>query len=75
MFNFYEGEVARIDQWTILAPRTWARLIGSLGNDNGDVNKDGKKSNRVRLAKQQLCTCITLFRTLPWIAVVVPSTT
>ena len=44
MFNFYKGEVARIDQWTILAPRTWARLIGSLSNDNGGVNKDGKKA-------------------------------
>ena len=44
MFNFYKGEVAQIDQWTILAPRTWARLIGSLSNDDGDVNRDGKKA-------------------------------
>ena len=44
MFNFYKGEVAQIDQWTILAPRTWARLIGSLRNDDGDVNRDGKKA-------------------------------
>ena len=44
MFNFYKGEVAQIDQWTILAPRTWARLIGSLSNDDGDVKRDGKKA-------------------------------
>ena len=44
MFNFYKGEVAQIDQWTILAPRTWARLIGSLSNDDGDVNRDSKKA-------------------------------
>ena len=49
MFNFYKGEVAQIDQWTILAPRTCARLIGSLSNDDGDVNRDGKKSNWFRL--------------------------
>ena len=34
---------------------------GSLSNDDGDVNENSKKSNRFRLAKQQLCTCITLF--------------
>ena len=27
--------------------------LGSLSNDDGDGNEDGKKSNRVRLAKQQ----------------------
>ena len=55
--------------------------IGSLSNDNGDGNENGKKKsdrfnlvprlsltepwepgcNRFRLAKQQLCTCITVF--------------
>ena len=37
-------------------------LKGSLlSNDDSDVNDNVKKSNRLRLAKQQLCTCITLF--------------
>ena len=41
-------------------PPTYAH-IGSLSNDDGDGNEIGKKSNRFILAKQQLCTCITLF--------------
>ena len=36
---------------------------GSLSNDDGDCNENGKKTNRFRLAKQQLCTCITLLGT------------
>ena len=38
-------------------------LIGSLrnGDGDGDGNEIGKKSNRFRQAKQQLCTCITIF--------------
>ena len=35
-------------------------IIRSLSNGDGDGNEDRKKSNRIRLAKQQLCTCITL---------------
>ena len=38
-------------------------LLGGLSNDDGDGNENGKKSNRFRLAKQQLCKCITLFCT------------
>ena len=39
-------------------------LLARLSNDDGDVNENGiKLSNRFRLAKQQLCTCITLFCT------------
>ena len=38
-------------------------LLGSLSNDDGDGNENSKKSNRFRLAKQQLCTCITLLCT------------
>ena len=38
-----------------------AAIIGSLSNVDANVNEIGKKSNRFRLAKQQLCTCITLF--------------
>ena len=38
-------------------------LIGSLRSDDGDGNKNSKKSNRFRLAKPQFCTCITLFCT------------
>ena len=34
--------------------------IGSLRNDD-DGNENSKKSNRFRQAKQQLCTCVTLF--------------
>ena len=32
-----------------------------LSNDDRDGNENGKKSNTFRLAKQELCTCITLF--------------
>ena len=35
--------------------------LGTLSNDDGDGNENGKKNNRFRLAKQQLCTNITLF--------------
>ena len=38
-------------------------ISGNLSNDDSDGNKNGKKSNRFRLAKQQLFTCITLFCT------------
>ena len=33
-------------------------LVESLSNDDGDQN--GKRAKRPKLAKQQLCTCITL---------------
>ena len=37
-------------------------VIESSSNDDGDGIENGKKINRFRLAaKQQLCTCITLF--------------
>ena len=36
--------------------------LGSLSNDDGDVNENGKKK-RFRLTKQQLCKFITLFCT------------
>ena len=32
--------------------------LGSLSNDDGEVNENGKKNSRFRLAKQQLCTRI-----------------
>ena len=38
--------------------------IGGLSNDDGDVNENVKKAiGFSSLAKQQLCTCITLFCT------------
>ena len=38
--------------------------IGNLSNNDGVSNENRRqKSNRSRLAKQQLCTCITLFCT------------
>ena len=37
----------------------WITTKRSLSNDDGDNAKE--KSNRFRLAKQQLCTCSTLF--------------
>ena len=41
-------------------------LLGGLCNDDDDDgNKNCKKNNRFRRAKQQLCTCITLFCTFP----------
>ena len=36
------------------------RIIGSLSDNNGDVNENGK-SKRFSLTKQQLYACITLF--------------
>lgn len=39
----------------------WIATKGSLGNKDGDSNKDSKKSNNFILVKQQLCTRITLF--------------
>ena len=41
----------------------WMTSKGSLGNNDGDGNENGKKSNKFIfiIVKQQLCTCITLF--------------
>ena len=36
---------------------------GTIGSLRNDGNENGKKSSRFRQAKQQLCTCITLFCT------------
>ena len=36
---------------------------GSLGNNDGDGNENGKKTNKIILVKHQLCTCITIFCT------------
>ena len=46
----------------IMLPWQHTTTIGSLSNNDGDGNEDGKRSNRFtcRLAKQQLCTCIML---------------
>ena len=38
-------------------------IIGSLSNDDGDVNENGKKSIGSDWQNWQLCTCITLFCT------------
>ena len=35
--------------------------MGKLNDDNGGSNRDGKKTHKFRLAKQQLCICITGF--------------
>ena len=35
--------------------------LKSSSNEDGDGNENGKKSNGLGLAKQQLCTCTTLF--------------
>ena len=38
-------------------------IIGSWSNDDGDRRQwERKKGNKCRLAKQQLCTCITFFQ-------------
>ena len=42
--------------------------IGNLSNDDDDGNKNGKKQQVLRLSKQQLCTCITLFRSFQYIS-------
>ena len=44
-------------------PGTKTATLGSFSNDDGDFNENGKKKNRLRLAKQQLCPCITLLCT------------
>ena len=49
---------------TVFTPVTSAQgPEGSLSNDDGDSNENGKKRNRFRLAKQQLCTYSTFFCT------------
>ena len=40
-----------------------ATLCSPLGNDDGHRQRELQKRNWFRLAKQQLCTCITLFCT------------
>ena len=40
-------------------------ILGSLSNDDGDAQQERQKSSWFRLAKQHLCTCITLFCTFP----------
>ena len=35
--------------------------LKSLSNEDGDGKENGKKNNGLGLAKQQLCTCTTLF--------------
>ena len=42
----------------------WFTKIWSFSNDDGNENSK-KNSIRLTLAKQQLCTCITLFCTFP----------
>ena len=42
-----------------MAASLFSSSIGSLSNDDGDGNENDKKA----IAKQQLCTCITLFCT------------
>ena len=49
---YHGSNISGSQQWGTLATTT-AR----------DGNENGKKSNRFVLAKQQLCTCITLFGT------------
>ena len=34
-------------------------FMGRVRDDNGGFNRDGKKTHKFRLAKQQLCICIT----------------
>ena len=41
------------------------QLVGTLSNDDDDDNNNVKKQ-LVLWAKQQLCTCITLFSTFVW---------
>ena len=38
-------------------------ILGSLSDDDDDGSENGKKNKRFRLAKQQLCKCITFFCT------------
>ena len=46
-----------ISQW-----RRRCRIVRSLiSTDKGNVKREQQKSNRLRSAKQRLCTCITLF--------------
>ena len=45
----------------ISGPVEVASSLGSLSNDDGDVDENGKKTIRFRLVKQQLCVCVPLF--------------
>ena len=49
------------------ASETWSHFWakGSLSNDNGDSNMNGKKAIGLDWQKQQFCTCITLFCSFP----------
>ena len=49
------------------ASETWSHFWakGSLSNDNGDGNKNGKKAICSDWQKQQFCTYITLFCSFP----------
>ena len=42
-------EVCRFDKFQL---SSFPCLLGSISNDDGDGNENGKKSNRLRLAKQ-----------------------
>ena len=47
--------------WYTFIQTVKSNKLGSLSNDAGDVNENGEKATSwFRLAKQQLCTCITL---------------
>ena len=49
-----------ISQWRFHRRRR-CRIVRSLiSTDNGNVERERQKSNRLRSAKQQLCTCIIL---------------
>ena len=53
-----------ISQWRFHRRRR-CRIVRSLiSTDKGNVKREQQKSNRLRSAKQRLCTCITLFCTL-----------
>ena len=59
-----ESVFCRIALWDSVYPgRLCTGTWGSLSNDDGDSNENGKKRNRFRLAKQQLCTYSTFFCT------------
>ena len=52
-----------ISQWRFHRRRR-CRIVRSLiSTDKGNVKREQQKSNRLRSAKQRLCTCITLFCT------------
>ena len=57
--NMVETIILGLNVTNVISFVTFHKKLGNLSNDDSDRNKNGKKTSRFRLAKEQLCTCIT----------------